>query len=110
MATAYKILGQSAPTNANTDTDVYTVGVGLQQVISSIVITNRGTSNTTFRIALRPNGATIANSHYIAFDTSIAANSIVALTLGITIDEGDIVTVSAGNTNLTFSIFGSEIS
>lgn len=108
MAVAYKVLGQSAP-SATTNTDIYTVPSSTQVVISSIVVTNRAASATTFRIAVRPNATTLANLHYIAFDTSIAANDVVALSLGITVDAADVVTVYGGNANLTFSLYGTEI-
>lgn len=109
MAEVYKILGQSAPA-ATTNTDVYTVPSNTQVVVSSIVVCNRSSTSTTFRIAIRPNGETLANSHYVAYDTTIEANDIVSLTLGVTIDSADIITVYAGNDNLTFSFFGTEIS
>lgn len=112
MAQAYKILGQAA-TSATTLTDVYTVPSSpstSQTVVSSIFVCNRGASATTFRISISPNGAADANSQYIAFDTPIAANDFVAITSGITMDASDIVRCYAGNANLTFSIFGSEMS
>lgn len=108
MANSYKVLGQSAP-SATTDTDVYTVPSGTQTVISSIVITERGGADATFRIAVRPDGASITNSQYIAYDTPITANDVVALTLGITVDASDVVTVYASSGDVTFSLFGSEI-
>ena len=108
MAIAYKVLGQSAP-SATTATDVYTVPASTQVVNSSIVIANRGTSATTFRVAIRPNAATLANQHYIAYDTPIAANDIIALSLGVTVDSADVITVYAGNANLSFNLFGTEI-
>ena len=108
MPIAYKVLGQSAP-SATTDTTVYTVPASTQVVISSIVVANRGAAATTFRIAVRPNGATLATSHYIAFDTAIAANDVVALSLGLTVDAADVIGVFAGNANLTFSLYGTEI-
>jgi len=109
MATAYKILGQSAPA-ATTDTNVYTVPAATEAVISTIVVANRGTAQATYRIALRPDGIAIANSHYIAYDAIVPANDSIALTFGITINATDIVTVQASTANTTFSIFGSEIS
>ena len=108
MATTYKVLAQSAP-SATTDTDVYTVPSATQTVVSTITIANRGTSPATYRIAIRPNGATIANEHYIAYDASVPANDTIALTLGITVDAADIVTVYASSADLSFSLFGSEI-
>jgi hypothetical protein len=108
MAESYKVLGQSSP-SATTDTNVYTVPASTQTVISSIVICNRSASSSSFRIAIRPNGATVANQHYIAYDAPISANDIISLTLGITMDAADVVTVYSGSSNLSFSIFGSEV-
>jgi hypothetical protein len=109
MAYTYKVLGQSAP-SATTNTDVYTVGSGKQAIISTITIANRAATAATYRIAIRPAGATIANQHYIAYDVAVAANDTTALTLGITLTATDVVTVYASTTNLSFGIFGSEIS
>jgi len=108
MATSYKVLGQSAP-SATTDTTLYTVPAATEAVVSSITVCNRGASSGTFRIAIRPNGAALANSHYVAYDVSLPANSTQALTLGITVDATDVITVRASTANLTFSAFGSEI-
>jgi glucose-6-phosphate dehydrogenase assembly protein OpcA len=108
MATTYKVLGQSAP-SATTNTDVYTVPSSTEAVISTITVANRAGTAATYRIAIRPNGDTIANQHYIAYDSALPANDTIALTLGITLDAGDIVTVYASTANVSFNIFGSEI-
>ena len=108
MAITYKVLGQSAP-SATTNTDVYTVGAGKQTTISTITVCNRGTSSATYRIAVRPNGATIANEHYIAYDATVGANDSVTWTIGMTVDAADVVTVYASTANLSVNIFGAEI-
>lgn len=108
MATAYKVLGQVAP-SATTATTAYTCPSATQTIISTIVVANRGTTSATYRIAIRPNGAALANEHYIAYDVALAANDSTALTLGITIDASDVVTVYASNANLSFNLYGSEI-
>jgi len=109
MAIAYKVLGQSAP-SATTNTDIYTVGSGKQAVVSTITIANRSAAAKSYRIAIRPSGATIANQHYLAYDVVIAGNDTTALTLGITLTATDVVTVYASTTDLSFGVFGSEIS
>lgn len=109
MATAYKVLGQSAP-SATTETNVYTVPASTETVVSTIVICNRATTQATYRIAIRPDGTTIANTHYIAYGATVPANDSIALTFGLTMNAGDIITVYASSADLTFSIFGSEIS
>jgi hypothetical protein len=108
MAITYKVLAQSAP-SATTNTDVYTVGAGKSTTISTITIANRAASSATYRIAVRPDGATIANQHYIAYDATVPANDTIALTLGITCDASDVVTVYASTANLSINIFGAEI-
>lgn len=109
MATTnYKVLAQNAPA-ATSNVDILTVGAGKQVVISTLVVCNRAATATTFRIAVRPDGAVLANTHYIAYDVPIAANDSTNLTLGITMDASDVLTVYAGSANLTFAAFGSEI-
>jgi glucose-6-phosphate dehydrogenase assembly protein OpcA len=108
MATVYKVLGQSAP-GATTDTSLYTVPASKAAVVSTIVVCNRSTTNRTYRIAIRPNGATLANQHYLAFDVTVGSSDSTTLTLGITLAATDVITVYTSTTNLSFSVFGSEI-
>jgi hypothetical protein len=107
MATSYKVLGQAAP-GAASDTDLYTVPAATAAVASTLAICNRG-AVATFRVAVRPAGATLADEHYIVFNNSIAAGDAVFLTLGVTLATTDVVTVRASTADLSFSLFGSEI-
>jgi hypothetical protein len=109
MANAYKVLAQSAP-SATTATNIYTVPAATEAVISTIVIANRDSTATTFRLSIRPAGATQANQHYLAYDVPIAASDSTTLTLGVTMATTDVLTVFAGNANLSFNVFGTEIS
>jgi hypothetical protein len=109
MPTAYKVLGQVAP-SATTDTTLETVPSATQAVVSTISVCNRAATAATYRIAVRPAGATLANLHYIAYDAPIAANNSTFITVGITLAATDVVTVYASTANLSFSAFGSEIS
>jgi hypothetical protein len=108
MPTVYKVLGQSAP-SATTNTDLYTVPSSTSTVVSTLAIANRATTAATYRIAVRPSGATIANEHYIAYDIVVAASDSTTLTLGITLAATDVITVYASTANLSFNAFGSEI-
>jgi len=108
MATTYKVLGQSNP-SATTATTLYTVPASTSTVVSTISICNQASSSATYRIAVRPAGATLAAQHYLAYDIAIAANDTTALTLGITLATTDVVTVYASSATLSFSAFGSEI-
>ena len=108
MANAYKVLGQVAPA-ATTDTTLYTVPSSTEAVISTIVVANRSATARTYDIAIRPNGATLANQHYIAKTVTVGASDSTTITLGLTLDAADVVTVQASTTDLSFNIFGSEI-
>ena len=107
MATTYKVLGQINP-SATTNTTMYTVPASTSSVCSTISICNLGTS-TTYRIAIRPAGATLENKHYIVYDAAINQYDSVMLTLGITLAATDVVTVYAATANVSFQLFGSEI-
>ena len=109
MPNTYKVLGQQAPGTANNDTNLYTVPASTSAVLSTLTVCNRGSAVATYRIAVRPAGAAIANQHYIVFDSVIAANDLLALTLGITLAATDVITVRASTVNVTFNAFGTEI-
>jgi glucose-6-phosphate dehydrogenase assembly protein OpcA len=108
MATTYKVLGQSNP-SATTATTLYTVPASTSTVVSTISICNQASSAASYRIAVRPAGATLAAQHYLAYDIALAANDTTALTLGVTLATTDVVTVYASSATLSFSAFGSEI-
>ena len=109
MATTYKVLGQSSPA-ATTETTLYTVPSATSAIGSSIIIANRGTSVATFRVSIAVNGAVTTNKDYIYYDLPIGANDTFIATIGITLGDTDVVRVYASNTNLSFSLYGSEIS
>ena len=109
MAYTYKVLAQSAP-SATTNTNVYTVPAGTQAIVSTITVANRSASSVTYRIAIRPAGATLANQHYLAYDVSVGGNDTTPLTIGVTLAATDVITVYASTADLSFGIFGSEIS
>ena len=108
MAATYKVLGQSRP-SANTLTTAYTVPSSTEAVVSTIVVTNTGPTSTTYRIAIRTNGASASIGQYIAYDISIPTLDSLSLTLGITLDAEDIISVESYSGLVNFTIFGSEI-
>jgi hypothetical protein len=108
MPSAYKVLGQSAPA-ATTSTPLYTVPAATAAVASTLSVCNQGASSASFRVAVRPAGATLAATHYLVYDSSLTANDSAFLTLGITLATTDVVTVYASSASLSFSLFGSEM-
>ena len=108
MAFSYKVLGQSNPA-ATTATTLYTVPAATSTVGSSLTICNQAATSATFRIAVRPAGATLAALHYLAYDTAIGANDLLTLSIGMSLATTDVVTVYASTNTLSFTLFGSEI-
>jgi len=114
MPTTYKVLGQLAAASAVSATEtIYQAGTAsgtaTQTVVSTVSVCNRGTASTVYRLAVRPDGTAVNNQHYLVYDATIPANDSVFLTLGITLDGADILAAYAGNANLTFNAFGSEL-
>ena len=108
MAATYKVLGQVNP-SATTATTLYTVPSSKSAVVSTITICNQAASSATFRVAIRPAGASLAALHYVAYDSTVAANDTTALTLGVTLATTDVITVYASSATVSFNAFGSEI-
>jgi hypothetical protein len=109
MAVTYKILGQAAP-SATTNADLYVVPSGKETIVSTLTVANRSTSvASSYRIAISPNGATLEDSHYIAFGVSLNPSDTATITLGITLDASDKIIVYASSENLTFNLFGMEL-
>lgn len=106
---AKKVLGQSNP-SATTATTLYTVPSAKEAVVSSIAICNLASSSATYRIAIRPAGAALANQHYLAYDVTVGAADTTIITVGITLATTDVITVYASTANLVFQAYGDEAS
>lgn len=108
MPTTYKVLGQSNP-SATTLTTLYTVPSATSAVVSTISICNQAGTSGTYRIAIRPAGASIAAQHYLVYGATVAASDSVLLTLGVTLAATDVISVYGSSANMSFTAFGSEI-
>lgn len=108
MATRYRVLGQKSPT-ANQDWDIYTVNGTKDAVISCITVANRDANSATYRISVRPDGATLTDDMFLAYDVEVGSNLSVALNLGLTLNQNDVLTVRSSSGLVSFSVFGTEI-
>lgn len=108
MATTYKVLGQVAP-GATSWTTLYTVPAANSAVCSTLAVCNRG-ATASFRVAVRPEGEALANKHYIVYDNYVNSADSIFLTLGITLGANDVVAVYSDSANVSYNLFGSELS
>lgn len=105
MSQTYKVLAQVAPL-VTTLTDAYTVPAATSAVISSIVITNRSATPTSYRISVAVAGIADATKQYIAYDIAIGANETQVMVIGVTLATTDVIRVYATLATLSFNIFG----
>jgi glucose-6-phosphate dehydrogenase assembly protein OpcA len=108
MPQIYKVLGQVNPA-ATTATTLYTVPASTSTVVSTINVCNQAGASATFRIAVRPAGASLVAQHYLVYDSTINSNDTISFTMGITLAATDVITVYASSSTVSFSCFGSEI-
>lgn len=104
----YKILGQQAPA-ATTEVDLYAVPAGTSSVISSITVANRSASPAKFRVSFSPSAIATANKDYIYYDVNIDGNDTFIATIGVTLAATDVIRVWASTANVSFQVFGGEI-
>jgi hypothetical protein len=109
MPTTYKVLGQLEP-SATTLSTIYTVPSATQTVVSTVFITNVSSAIESVRIAVRPAGESIENKHYIYYDSVLPSYKTNVSTIGLALNASDVVSVWSSNGNVSFSLFGSEIS
>jgi hypothetical protein len=109
MAESLKSLGQLAAT-ATTLTDLYTVPADTSTSISSLVVCNRSATSTTFRISVAVAGAADSSKQYIFYEQALDGNSTFTATIGVTLAATDKIRVYAGNSSLSFNLFGIEVS
>jgi DNA-binding transcriptional regulator LsrR (DeoR family) len=87
-----------------------------QAIVSTISISNTTSSQATYRIAIRPAAESLATKHYIVYDSALAANDSIAITIGATLRNatsslgtGDVVTVFSLTGGVSVTLFGTEI-
>jgi hypothetical protein len=108
MATVRKILGQYIPASGATDV-MYTVPASTQAVVSSIVCCNIASTDDKLSIGVIGVGDTIAAKNVIYYQLPLTGYNTFVCTIGITLGAGDMIAVYSLNGNISFSVFGQEI-
>jgi len=115
MANTYKILGQSNPT-PGVETNLYTVPVGTNAVISCITVCNFNNSASSltvnsgkFTISVSAGGAATTNKDIIYYLVDIGQYNTYIANVGITLNAGDVIRIYTSVETLSFNLFGTEI-
>jgi hypothetical protein len=109
MAATYRVLGQNSPA-ANTATTLYTVPASRSAVCSTLAVCNQNSTTITFRVWVAIAGAADSTPQYLYYDVQLLKNSTAMLTIGMTLATTDLVRIQASATNVSFNLFGQEIS
>tara|TARA_E500000318_G_C3534886_1_gene202130 strand:+ start:927 stop:1259 length:333 start_codon:yes stop_codon:yes gene_type:complete len=108
MPTVYKVLGQHNST-ANVIADVYTVPASNSAVLSSITVCNQTAVNASYSIAIAPDGEAANDKHFIVRGGVVPQADAIGIVLGLTMDATDVVRCNTNTSNVSFSVFGSEV-
>lgn len=111
MAQSFKRLGAINIT-ANTQTNVYVVPAATESVISTVTICNQTSSNASYSLIVMPSGAFASSANradFIVRGAVVPAADSIILTIGLTANAGTIIAANSSLTNVSFSVFGSEI-
>lgn len=108
MPNTYKSPAQLEPA-ANTLSTLYTVPSATQAVISNIHICNLGATSASVRIAVRPDGASIADQHYLFYGLTVTAYDTIELGHGITMDGSDVLSVWSSTGSVAFNLSYAEV-
>ena len=120
MPDAIKILGRSTPGTSHTT--IYTAGrrgdqatdslsgnrPAVQTVVSSIVVSETNNVAATFTISIVPDGDTRASKNEIFSTYPLGQRETKIISAGITLSQGDSITVYASTSNVNFFAFGAE--
>jgi hypothetical protein len=114
MANALKVLGQFTSGATGSLQTLYTVPGATSTTISSIAVCNQNNSVIAFSVTI--NSVVLAKGDQYLYGGNVAGglelsgpNTFTA-TLGITLATGDVVKVQTDTTNVTFQLFGVEVS
>lgn len=110
MATTYKRSGVQGTASVGTYATLYTVPAGTSAVISTISICNTSASAVTYRIGFDDTAGTPGASEWLVYDSSVAGNDTVFLSVGAAIEAEKFVRVSSSADTVAFQAFVSEIS
>ena len=106
-----KQLGQSRPANT-TAVSAYSPASGITAIINHIFVCNTTGNTPTFRIFVDDDGTTYDQTTALYYDEATSANTTTRIPCFIAMNDstGNIAVRTSSNSELTFTLFGSELS
>ena len=112
MAQSFKRLGAINPT-ANTQTNVYVVPAATEAVLSTITVCNQSATNASFSLIEMLDSEysdPAPDATFIIRGAVVPAADTLVLTMGLTANAGSIIAANTNSPNISFAVFGSEVS
>jgi hypothetical protein len=106
MPTTIRVLAQAYPT-ATVETTLYTCAT-TSAVISTLTICNNSATADAITMRICVGGAGDSNEQLILSGTTVGGNGVLALTVGITMENTDVIKVTSANGTSAFNLFGQE--
>ena len=113
MPTVYKNAQIQGTAGVTTYANLYNTTGSTTAVLSTIAVTNTASTSATYRVSIVPASASAANpsaSNWLVFDSAVAGNDTILLTIGATLGNSQFIRVSSSANTVTFTGFVSEIS
>lgn len=111
MPQNFKRLGAINP-SANTQTNVYVVPAATEAVISTITVCNQFSVNSSFSLILMDSSefsSPAPTATFLIRGAVVPAADTLVLTMGLTANAGSILAANTNSANISFSVFGSEL-
>jgi len=109
MAETLKVLGQVAP-GAAAEASLYLVPAGCSAVSSTLMVCNRGAGTASINVGVSVGGGALAAADYLYYSLAVPSHDTFAATIGITLAAADDVRVYSSTVDVSFSLFGTEVS
>lgn len=113
MPTVYKNAQIQGTAGVTTYANLYNTTGSTTAVLSTIAVTNTASTSATYRVSIVPASASASNpsaSNWLIYDSSVAGNDTILLTVGATLGNSQFIRVSSSANTVTFTGFVSEIS
>ncbi len=109
MTDTLRVLAQVNPL-ATTLTTLYTVPGATSTTVSTLTVCNQSsTVAATFRVSVQVAAAADNAKQYLYYDLPVLVSDTFAATLGLTLATTDVVKCYASTANLSFNLFGVEV-
>jgi hypothetical protein len=89
-------------------TDIYIVPASSSSTVSTVSVTNTGTSAATYRLAVIPSGGSLGANSFTSMEIPLQPYETIFHTDAITLPSSSKIQVSATSTAVAVSAFGSE--